>query len=221
MRKLRILIVDDHAIVRAGIRSLLDGQHDIEVVGEASRGDEAVEKALQLRPELVLMDIAMPGINGIEATAQLKKELPEVRILILTMHDDEEFFFAVLRAGASGYILKHIEPQQLLHAIRLVGNDQIYLSPVVAKALVEGYLTVAGDPENERYNALSPREKEVLQLVAAGQTSREIAETLFLSIRTVEKHRQAVMHKLGLSNRDDLTKYAIRRGLMDVENNGG
>ncbi|MEE8163728.1 MAG: response regulator transcription factor [Anaerolineae bacterium] len=217
MRKLRILIVDDHAIVRAGIRSLLEGQPDIEVVGEAGRGDEAIEEALQLRPELVLLDIAMPGMNGIEVTRRLKKELPDLRILILTMHDDDEFFFPLLRAGASGYILKDTDPQQLLYAIRVVVDGQPFLSPTMAKALMESYVALATDLEGEKNGVLTSREREVLQLAAAGRTNREIAETLYLSVRTVEKHRQAMMRKLGLSSRDNLMKYAIRRGLIDIE----
>ncbi len=217
MDKLRILIVDDHGIVRAGIRSLLEGQPDIEVVGEAAGGEEAIEKAIQFRPELVLMDIAMPGMNGIEATRRIKKELPDTSILVLSMHDDEEFFFPVLRAGASGYILKEAEPQELLYAIHTVNQGTVFLSPAVATTLLEGFVTAAPGNVEESYAALTRREKEVLRLAASGQTNREIAETLFLSMRTVEKYRQAVMHKLGLSRREDLTKYAIRRGLIDCE----
>jgi two-component system response regulator NreC len=196
---------------------LLETQPDIEVVGEAAGGEEAVEKARQLHPEVVLMDIAMPGMNGIKATRRLKKELPEVRVLVLTMHDDEEFFFPVLRAGASGYILKEAEPQELLYAIRQVSQGQVFLSPAVAKAVLEGFITATASPEDEKYSALTPREKEVLQLAAAGRTNREIAETLFLSVRTVEKYRQAVMQKLGLDRREELTRYAIRKGLIDLE----
>ncbi|MBI2850468.1 MAG: response regulator transcription factor [Chloroflexi bacterium] len=217
MAKLRVLIVDDHGIVRAGIRSLLDGQPDIEVVGEASGGEEAIAKALELRPELVLMDIAMPGMNGIEATRRIKEEQPDTSVLVLSMHDDEEFFFPVLRAGASGYILKESEPQELLYAIHTVYQGNIFLSPAVATALLEGFVTTAPEQQEENYAALTRREKEVLKLAAAGKTNREMAESLFLSSRTVEKYRQAVMHKLGLARREDLTKYAIRRGLIDFE----
>ena len=217
MGKLRVLIVDDHGIVRAGIRSLLDGQSDIEVVGEAAGGEEAVEKAKELRPELVLMDIAMPGMNGIEATRRIKEDLPDTSVLVLSMHDDEEFFFPVLRAGASGYILKEAEPQELLYAIRTVHLGHIFLSPAVATALLEGFVTALPENLEENYGSLTRREKEVLKLAAAGKTNREMAETLFLSSRTVEKYRQAVMHKLGLARREDLTKYAIRRGLIDFE----
>jgi len=217
MSKIRILIVDDHGIVRAGIRSLLESQPDVEVVGEAARGEEAIEKAKQLHPDLVLMDIALPGMNGIEATRQIKKELPDISVLVLTMHDDEEFFFPVLRAGASGYILKEAEPQELLYAIRVVHQGQVFLSPAIARLFLEGFITTATSPEDEKYNSLTPREREVLRLAAAGHTNREMAEKLFLSIRTVEKHRQAVMRKLGLARREDLTKYALRKGLIDFE----
>ena len=217
MSKLRILIVEDHGIVRAGIRSLLEGQSDIEVVGEAAGGEEAVEKTIRLQPELVLMDIAMPGMNGIEATRRIKEELPDVAVLILTMHDDEEFFFSVLRAGASGYILKESDPQELLYAIRVVRQGQAFLSPAVTKTLLGDFVNMASDPEDEKYGLLSPREKEVLQLAAQGRTNREMAEILFLSIRTVEKHRQAFMRKLDLTKREDLTKYALRKGLIGFE----
>ncbi len=217
MKKLRILIVDDHGIVRAGIRSLLEGQSNIEVVGEAAGGEEAVEKTIRLQPELVLMDIAMPGMNGIEATRRIKKELPEVMVLVLTMHDDEEFFFPVLRAGASGYILKEADPQELLYAIRVVRRGQAFLSPAVTKTLLDDFIMETNGAKDEKYNTLTSREKEVLQLAATGQTNREMAETLFLSIRTVEKHRQAFMRKLDLIRREDLTKYALRKGLIDFE----
>ena len=217
MSKLRVLIVDDHGIVRAGIRSLLDGQSDMEVVGEAAGGEEAIEKANELKPDLVLMDIAMPGMNGIEATRRIKEEVPDTSVLVLSMHDDEEFFFPVLRAGASGYILKEAEPQELLYAIRTVHLGHIFLSPAVATALLEGFVTALPENQEENYGSLTRREKEVLKLAAAGKTNREMAEGLFLSSRTVEKYRQAVMHKLGLARREDLTKYAIRRGLIDFE----
>ena len=217
MSKMRVLIVDDHGIVRAGIRSLLEGQEDIEVVGEASNGDEAIAKARELKPDLILMDIAMPGMNGIEATRQIKQELQDTSILVLSMHDDEEFFFPVLRAGASGYALKEAEPQELLYAIRTVHQGHIFLAPAVATTLLEGYVSAGPEQSEESYGSLTRREKEVLRLAAGGKTNREMAESLFLSSRTVEKYRQAVMHKLGLSKREELTKYAIRRGLIDSD----
>ncbi|MDP2919199.1 MAG: response regulator transcription factor [Dehalococcoidia bacterium] len=217
MDKLRILLVEDHGIVRAGIRSLLESQPDIEVVGEAGRGDEGYTRALELKPDLVLMDISMPGMNGIEATRRIKKELPDTNVLALTIHDDDEFFFPVLRAGASGYILKGAEPEELLGAIRQVSKGQVFLSPAVTKALLESLVTASTGSEDEKYSSLTRREKEVLRLAVAGRTNRDIAEALFLSIRTVEKHRQGMMHKLGLATRDDLGKYARRKGLLDPE----
>jgi len=217
MGKVRVLIVDDHGIVRAGIRSLLEGQDDIEVAGEATGGEEGVAKAIELKPDLVLMDIAMPDVNGIEATRRIKERLPDTSVLVLSMHDDEEFFFPVLRAGASGYILKEAEPQELLYAIRTVHEGHIFLSPAVATALLEGFVATTPERTEENYSSLTRREKEVLKLAAGGKTNREMAEALFLSSRTVEKYRQAVMHKLGLARREDLTKYAIRRGLIDIE----
>jgi two-component system response regulator NreC len=217
MARLSILIVDDHAVVRAGIRSLLEGQPDLEIVGEAAGGEEAIRKVTELRPELILMDIAMPGMSGIEATRRIKKDFPGTLVLVLTMHDDEEFFFPVLRAGASGYVLKEAEPQDLLDAIRVVHQGQVFFSPAVAKVLLEGFITASPDARDEKYRSLTGREKEVLRFAAAGRTNRQIAEELFLSARTVEKHRQAMMHKLGLDKREDLTRYALRQGLIDPE----
>lgn len=217
MSKPRILIVDDHGIVRAGIRSLIEDDTSIEVVGEAEDGEEAIEKAKQLKPDLVLMDIAMPGMNGIEATRRIKEEFPNICVLILTMHDDEEFFFPALRAGASGYIVKEAEPKELLHAIRVVVGGDVFLSPTVTKSVLEAFFTTKDKAEDEKYGKLTAREKEILSLVAGGQTNREMAQMLFLSIRTVEKHRQSMMRKLGLSRREELTKFAIRKGLIDFE----
>jgi two-component system response regulator NreC len=217
MDRLKILIVDDHAVVRAGIHSLLEGQPDLEIVGEAAGGEEAIQKAAELHPHLILMDIAMPGMSGIEVTRRIKKDFPETLVLVLTMHDDEEFFFPVLRAGASGYVLKEAEPQDLLNAIRVVHQGQVFFSPAVAKVLLEGFVAASPDATDEKYRSLTAREKEVLRFAATGQTNRQIAEALFLSARTVEKHRQSVMHKLGLDKREDLTRYALRQGLIDPE----
>jgi two-component system response regulator NreC len=195
--KLRILIVDDHGIVRAGIRALLEAQPDIQVVGEAARGEEGVEKAVQLQPELVLMDITLPEMDGIEATRLIKEKVPDVQVLVLTMHDDEEFFFPVL--------------------IRVVSQGQVFLSPAVAKTVLGDFTTARTGTEDDKYSKLTPREREVLRLAAGGQSNREMAETLFLSIRTVEKYRQTMMHKLGLSRREHVTKYALRKGIIDSE----
>ncbi len=216
MSKLRVLIVDDHSVVRVGIRSLLETETDMEVVGEATRGEEALEKVRKLHPELVLMDIAMPGMNGIEATRRIKEEFPDICVLVLTMHDDEEYFLPVLRAGASGYVLKEAEPKELLHAIQVVINGEAFLSPAVTRSVLEALFTTKDKVEDEKHGKLTTREKEILRLAAAGQRNREIAQTLFLSIRTVEKHRQSVMRKLGLSKREELTKFAIRKGLIGL-----
>lgn len=217
MSKLRVLIVDDHGIVRAGIRSLLEDDTSIEVVGEAEDGKEAIEKAKQLKPDLVLMDIAMPEMNGIEATRRIKEEFPNICVLILTMHDDEEFFFPALRAGASGYVVKEAEPKELLYAIHVVVGGDVFLSPSVTKSVLKALFETKDKAEDEKHGKLTAREKGILRLAAGGQTNREMAQTLFLSIRTVEKHRQSLMRKLGLSKREELTKFAIRKGLIDLE----
>lgn len=216
MSKLRVLIVDDHGVIRGGMRSMLQSEPDIDVVGEAARGEEALEKARQARPDVVLMDISLPGISGIEATRRLKAEFPAIRAIILTVHDDEEFFFAALRAGADGYVVKSAEPTELLSAVRSVARGNLHLPPEATRAVVECFLSSRNGSQEEGTHALTPREKEVLRLAAAGQTNREMARMLVLSMRTVEKHRQAVMHKLGLTRREELTKYAIRKGLIDV-----
>ncbi len=214
MSKLRVLIVDDHGIVRAGIRTLLESDASIEVVGEAQNGGEAVIKVRELKPELVLMDLSMPKMNGIEATKRIKDEFPSTCILILTMHDDEEFFLPVLQAGASGYVVKESEPQELLHAIKVVRSGEVFLSPVVAKSILKVLFETRTEEYDNYYN-LSKREKEVVHMAADGTTNRQIAETLFISVRTAEKHRQSAMRKLGLSKREELTKFALRKGLID------
>lgn len=215
MRKLRVLIVDDHGIVRAGVRTLLENDASIEVVGEAQNGEEALIQVRHLRPELVLMDLAMPKMNGIEATRRIKAEFPDTIVLILTMHDDEEFFLPVLRAGASGYVVKESEPQELLHAIKVVKSGDVFLSPAVAKSVLGVLFTSETGEEDQDYGNLSKREKEVLRMAATGNTNTQMAEALFISVRTVEKHRQSVMRKLGLSKREELTRFALRKGLID------
>jgi two-component system response regulator NreC len=215
--KIRVLIADDHSIVRAGIRSLLESQNDFEVVGEASNGLEAIELATQLEPDVVLMDIVMGDLNGLVATQEIKERVPAVHILALTMHDREEFFFAMLKAGALGYVLKGSEPNELLTAIEVVYRGQPFLSPSVTKAVLEDYLAQRADQPQSRYDGLTLREKEVLHLTAEGNTTREIAKMLHLSVKTVEKHRAKVMHKLELQNLSELIKYAIRKGLIDVD----
>ncbi|MDO8613708.1 MAG: response regulator transcription factor [Dehalococcoidia bacterium] len=216
MNKVRVLIVDDHVIVRDGVRMILEAQPDIEVVGEASDGREALERTRQLLPSVVLMDIAMPGMNGLEATAAIRQELPDVQVLILTMHEDYEYFFEVLRAGASGYALKGASSNDLVSAIRAVHQGGVYLHPAVAKNLVSDYVKRMEPGEDRaRYDGLSDRERQVLKLVAEGKTSQQIAEELFLSVNTVQTHRAHIMEKLGLHNRTDLIRYALRKGLVE------
>jgi two-component system response regulator NreC len=215
--KIRVLIVDDHGIVRAGIRSLLEDQADIEVIGEAGSGWKAIELATHLQPDVVLMDIAMGDLSGLEATQEIRERAPDVNVLALTMHDREEYFFAMLKAGALGYVLKESEPDQLLAAIRAVHRGEAFLSPAVTKAVLEDYLTQRTDQAQPRSDNLTLREQEVLRLAAEGRTTREIADMLHLSAKTIEKHRSSMMRKLGLQSLPDLIKYAIRKGLIEVD----
>ena len=216
MDKIRVLIADDHAIVRAGIRSLLDGQPNIEVIAEASNGCQAIELATRLQPDVVLMDIVMGDLDGMVATQEIKERAPEVKVLALTMHDREEFFFAMLKAGALG-VLKGSEPNDLLTAIEVVYRGEPFLSPSVTKAVLEDYLGHKSTQDTSGYDSLTLREKEVLHLTAEGKTTREMADLLHLSTKTVEKHRAKMMEKLDLQNLTELIKYAIRKGLIDVD----
>jgi two-component system, NarL family, response regulator NreC len=218
MPRIRILLADDHALVRAGIRSLLEQQPDMEVVGEAANGQEAIESVCDLRPDVVIMDIAMPGTTGLEATRHIKSRLPEVRILTLTMLEDERYFFQSIHAGASGFIVKGALPEEFLVAVRTVAAKQVYLYPSLNKKLVEEYLSCAhADPTGTAPKALTDREQQVVRLIAEGRTRREIADQLGISPNTVERHRQNVMAKLDLHNRAALVKYAIRKGLIEVD----
>lgn len=216
MPKIRVLIVEDHSIVRAGVRLLIEAQPDMEVVAEAKDGHEALLKTKQLQPDVVLMDITMPGLSGLEATRIIKEEHPKTQVLALTMHENERYFFQILQAGASGYVVKGASPAELITALRAVYQGQAYLYPSLAKKLVDDYLSrVEAGEERDSYDGLTEREREVLKLIAEGRTSREIADTLYLSINTVERHRANLMGKLNLHNRADLIKYAIRKGLID------
>lgn len=217
MSRIRVLIADDHSLVRAGIRLLLEGHSDIEVVGEAGSGCEVVEQAAHLQPDVVLMDIAMGDLSGMEATQQIRERTPGTRVLALTMHDREEYFFAMLQAGALGYVLKESQPTELLTAIRAVHRGEAYLSPVVTKAVLTDYVAQRVGQNQSRYNSLTLREKEILRLVADGNTTREIGDLLHLAEKTVEKHRASIMHKLGLQSLSQLIKYAIRKGLIEMD----
>jgi len=216
MSKLRLLLVDDHEIVRAGLRMLFMAEPDMEVVGEVGSGEEALRAVRELNPDVVLMDVVMPGLSGIEATRRLKEANPDVEVLALTMHEDEQYFFEMLSAGAAGYVPKRAAPDDLVSAIRVVSQGNVFLYPTVAKLLVKDFLerTETGSPSMTQ--ELTLREREVLTYIAEGFTNREIAEALVISIKTVDRHRENIMHKLNLHNRVELVKYAIEKGLISV-----
>lgn len=214
--KIRILVADDHTLLRNGIRALLEDEQDIIIVGEAEDGREAVRLANQLKPNVVLMDIAMPLLNGLEATRQIKREHPEINVLVLTMYDHEEYYRQMLEVGASGYIIKRAAANELVSAIRAVYNGEAVLSPAITRLLLEDYLSRDIHGEDSDPNALSSREREVLQLIAEGKTSREIAEILHLSVKTVQSHRTSLMQKLDLHDRGDLIKYAIQKKIIEL-----
>lgn len=201
-----VLIVEDHPVVRSGIRMLLTEEGDIEVLAEASNGREALACLEKLTPDLLLLDISMPEVNGLEVTQHVREKYPTMPILILTMHEDERYFFQLLRAGATGYIVKGAAPNDLVSAVRAVAAGQAYLYPSLARLL-------AKEPDT----VLSARELEVLQLTAQGLTAREVGKKLAISSNTVERHRANIMSKLGVSNRAELIRYAIRRGLLSIE----
>lgn len=220
MTPIRILLVDDHTLFREGIRRLLAEQSDMEVIGEAANGQQAVAQAAALKPDVILMDIAMPDMTGLDATEIIKKHLPQVRLLLLTVHDDREYLFRGLEVGASGYVLKEAEAQALVMAIQAVYRGEIYLYPSVTRWLVQDYLQRgrSGHPEEQqRLDELTERQQTVLQLLAEGHTNQEIADKLVLSPYTIQTHVQNIMQKLNLRNRTDLIKYAIRHGLTDIE----
>ena len=215
METLRVLIADDHAIVRAGIRLLLDSQEGIEIVGEAKDGAEAVAKTRELSPDVVLMDVAMPGLSGLEATREIRQTNPDTRVLMLTMHDDEEYFFQAVSLGASGYILKEATPEEVVSAIRIVSRGGVAFHPSLGRKLLDDYLhRVQAGEESESYSLLTEREREILGLTAEGSSAREIGEKLALSPRTVERHRANLMEKLDLHNRSEVVQYAIRKGML-------
>jgi two-component system response regulator NreC len=218
MSKIRLILADDHAVVRSGLRMLLEAQPDIEIIAEAETGEEAVNHARQLQPDIVLMDIQMPDVNGIEATKRIKRLSPDSAVLALTMHEDEQYFFQMLHAGASGYVPKRAAPDELVTAIRTVARGDVFLYPSLATQLVQDYLKQAGTGDHlQVYDTLTPREQEVLILIAEGLSNPEIAEKLVISVKTVDRHRENIMRKLNLHSRIDLVKYSIKVGLIDLD----
>lgn len=213
---IRVLIAEDHAIVRKGLVSILEGEQDIEVIGEASDGREAVKLASELKPDLVVMDISMPSLNGLDAARQIIKAKEDVRVLMLSMHQSDAYVFEVLRAGVSGYVVKHESPDELIKAIRTVYAGKIYLSPGVAGTVVKEYLEHAQANRKDDKSQLTAREREILQLIAEGNSNRKISETLFVSVKTVEAHRAHILDKLKLHSTADLTRYAIRSGIIEA-----
>jgi len=209
----RILIADDHGIVRGGLKLLLERQPDIEVVGEAADGAEAVERALALRPDLAILDVSMPLLTGIQATHEIKRHAPEIDVLVLSMHDDERYVFEALKAGASGYVLKREADQDLVDAVRSVTRGEPFLTNAATETLVREWM--ADDTTGPR-EPLSQREQEVLKLIAEAHTNRAIGEILHLSEKTVESHRGNILRKLGMRDRVELVRYAIRRGLVEA-----
>ena len=213
---IRVLIVDDHTIVRAGIRLLLEAEPDIEVVGEAGGGQEALAQADRLQPDVVLMDVAMPGISGMEATREIRRRWPHIQVLALTMHRSDDYFFRMLEAGASGYVLKGADPGDLVTAVRTVHRGHVFLYPSMATKLVNDFLErVRSGEVQPPYASLTDREVEILRLIAEGRTTGEVSELLHISPHTVQSHRRAIMEKLNLHDRIELVKYAIRRGLIE------
>lgn len=214
--KTRILLCDDHTILRTGLKMLIGAADDLTVVGEAADGDEAIAMTDRLTPDVVLMDISMPRMDGIKATAEIKRRHPETKVLMLTMHENDEYLFRTIRAGGSGYVLKKAADDEVLDAIRHVASGGAFLRPAVTTKLVQDYLErVEQGEETDSYGKLTEREREILRLIAEGNTNAQIAGLLVISVRTVESHRAHIMEKLGIQNRAELVKYALRKGLLD------
>jgi DNA-binding NarL/FixJ family response regulator len=210
----RILLADDHAVVRRGLRLVLDGEPDLEVVAEAGDGAEAVERALRDDIHLVVLDVTMPRMTGIQAAREITRRRPDVRTLILSMHDSEQYFFEALKAGASGYVLKSAADRDLVEACRATMRGEPFLYPDAVAALIRKHLERASEGD-ARTDILTPRELEILKLIAEAYTSKQMAEMLFISVKTVERHRANILEKLGMRDRVELTRYAIKRGLVE------
>ena len=211
---IRLLLVDDHAVVRTGLRMLLENEEDIEIVGEAGTGQAALQMVERLQPDMVLMDIGLPDMTGIEVTRQVKQQWPQVGIVALTIHEDEEYFFQMLQAGANGYVPKRAAPEELLTALRTAADGGVYLYPSLARLLVRDYLSGDREAAPAGIDGLTDREQEVLAHLAEGASNQEIADTLNISPKTVARHRENLMRKLNLHSRSEFVKYAIRKGII-------
>lgn len=215
---IKVMIVDDHAVVRAGIRMLIESDPDIVIIGECENGQEAVNRVEELAPDVVLMDVTMPVMDGVEATRLIKKRKNSPPVLTLTIHEGSDYFFQMLQVGTSGYVPKRAAPDDLLRAIHVVAEGNVFLEPQVAKELVSDYLVrVQQGGEKESYDGLTDREREVLTLIAEDETNQGIANLLDISVKTVERHRENIMSKLSLHTRTELVKYAIRKGLISLD----
>jgi DNA-binding NarL/FixJ family response regulator len=215
--KIRVLLADDHAIVREGVKRILAGETDIEVVGEAADGAEAVALAERLRPDVAVLDISMPRLDGIEATRQIRAAVPETHTLALTMHADDSYVFQLINAGASGCVLKADPAPDLIEGIRSAARGEAFLYPQTANAVAADYLTrVQSGEDRETYDGLTAREKEILTLIAQGETNQDIGRRLFISVKTVQTHRAHILEKLRLHDRTQLVRYAIRKGLIQA-----
>ena len=214
--KIKILLVDDHQILRDGIRSLVKGYDDMEVIGEAADGREALDMVEKLSPDIVIMDISMPDLNGIDATRMIINEAPDVKVIALSMHHDKQFVSEIFKAGASGYLIKDSAFDELEHAIRIVMSGQTYINPQIASLVVESLVNQSVTPNPKSFSLLTEREREVLQLIADGKSTKQIAIDLNVSSKTIESHRRQVMGKLNVRSVADLTKFAIREGLTTI-----
>ncbi len=212
--KIRVFLADDHQLFREGIRSLLGRAPDIEVVGEAGDGQDAVAQVKTLVPDVVLMDISMPGMNGLEAAAQMKESTPSAKVLILTVHESNQYVSQMLQVGAAGYVVKSVSSTELVSAVRAVYQGNVYLYPSIARMIIQDYLKQAASGQDSSLDGLTPRETEILKLIAGDRRNKEIADMLGISLKTVQAHRTSLMMKLGLHDRTQLVKYAIRKGLI-------
>ena len=214
--KTKIYLVDDHLVIRSGLRMLLEGETDVEIIGEAGSAGEALNALSELKPDVVLMDISLPDLSGIEATREIKRLWPEIAVVALTIHEDEEYFFKMLDAGASGYVPKRAAPEELITAIHVARSGDVYLYPSLAKLLVKDYVLDQGSGKASTRDDLTRRQKEVLTLLGEGVSNLEIAERLKISPNTVARHRENIMQKLNLHSRTELVKYAIRKGYIEL-----